>query len=47
MANEQNNRIRLKKICEQVLEVKTIKIVIGRHKRPIDKEDEIIFHIDI
>lgn len=34
-------------IAEKILEVKIIKICIGKEKRPIDKENEIIFHIDI
>lgn len=38
---------RLLALSEKVLEVKTVKIVIGAEKRPIDKQDEIIFHIDI
>jgi len=34
-------------LTQRILETKTIKVAIGREKRPIDKEDEIIFHIDI
>lgn len=36
-----------KLVVEKILEVKAIKILIGKNKKPIDKENEIIFHIDI
>lgn len=38
---------RVLKIAEEVLEVKKVQIVIGADKKPIDKDDVIIFHIDI
>tara|TARA_R110000868_G_scaffold56650_7_gene175201 strand:- start:93 stop:224 length:132 start_codon:yes stop_codon:yes gene_type:complete len=31
----------------QLTEYKVIKVLVGKHKKPIDKKDEIIFHIDI
>ena len=37
----------LKQAVEQVLEIKKVKVLVGKHKKPIDKPDEIIFHIDI
>ena len=43
----QTLQARLAKLAEKILEMKVIKIAIGRNKRPIDKQNEIIFHIDI
>lgn len=37
----------LKELAEKVLETKSIKVCVGKEKKPIDKDDEIIFHIDI
>jgi hypothetical protein len=37
---------KLEELCEKVLEVKKIQVAIGAHKKPKDKEDVIIFHID-
>lgn len=36
-----------KMVIERILEVKAIKVLVGKQYKPIDKEDEIIFHIDI
>ena len=44
---EETLKQRLLRIYKEILETKTVKIVIGKHKKPIDKPDEIIFHIDI
>jgi hypothetical protein len=38
---------RLIRLSEKILEVKAVKIVIGEKKKPIDRPDVIIFHIDI
>lgn len=38
---------RLLRIYKEILDIKVVKIVVGKHKKPIDKPDEIIFHIDI
>jgi hypothetical protein len=38
---------RLIRLSEQILEVKAVKIVIGKNKKPIDRPDIIIFHVDI
>ena len=38
---------RLIRLSEKILEVKAVKVVIGANKKPIDKPDVIIFHIDI
>ena len=41
----------LKKLIEnlkaQLVEYKVIKVLVGKNKKPVDKPDEIIFHIDI
>jgi hypothetical protein len=38
---------RLINLSDKILEIKVVKLVIGKEKKPIDKPDEIIFHIDI
>ena len=38
---------RMYELIDNALEVKVVKICVGKHKRPIDKKEEIIFHIDI
>ncbi len=35
------------RLATEILEVKKVQIVIGKEKKPIDKPDVIIFHIDI
>lgn len=37
----------LKELTQKILETKSIKVCIGKDKKPIDKEEDIIFHIDI
>jgi hypothetical protein len=34
-------------LAEKVIEVKKIKVLVGKNKKPLPKEGEIIFHIDI
>lgn len=38
---------RIKKITEEVFRTKIIYICLGKHLRPIDSKDKVIFHIDI
>lgn len=39
-------RQRLERLSAKILEVKKVQIVIGNDKKPKDKDDVIIFHID-
>lgn len=34
-------------IAQKVLETKVIQVLVGKHKIPKDKDEAIIFHIDI
>ncbi len=40
-------RQRLVRLSEKILEVKKVQIVVGKDKKPIDRDDVIIFHVDI
>lgn len=40
-------RQRIVELSKRISEIKTVQIVIGSDKKPIDKMDMIIFHVDI
>ena len=40
-------RQRLARLSEEIFDVRVVKVAVGKDKKPIDKPDEIIFHIDI
>lgn len=44
---QKKSKQRIQDLSTKVLEVKKIKVVVGKEKKPIDKQDEIIFWIDI
>lgn len=43
---KQTLRRMIEDLKEKILEVKKVKVCIGKDKKPIPKDDEIIFHID-
>lgn len=38
---------RIIRLTQEILEVRVVKIVVGKHRKPVDREDTIIFHVDI
>lgn len=34
-------------LAQKLLEIKKVLVLIGKNKKPVDKDDAIIFHIDI
>ena len=40
-------RQRIARLSEEIFDVRVVKVAVGKEKKPIDKPDEIIFHIDI
>lgn len=38
---------RLHALVEQILEIKVVKVLVGKKKKPKDNDNELIFHIDI
>lgn len=38
---------RIKDVVAQVFEIKVIHVLVGKHKKPVDDEGKIIFHIDV